>query len=201
MPYPKPKQARAVITEQKFLDAFVRCLSAKSFGATTVDDIAAEAGLNRGAFLRRFGSKKAALFALYGRFCETALQELGCITVKLHQFQTLEAACQETSTILERLQNEHFAANRAMHELYLESLSAEPQTREIFLSTVALMKAFQQHYLSGQPFTDAGAFAATQLLVMVNYNYVLKAMPALPREPVQRHRMVAHWMAWALRFG
>jgi AcrR family transcriptional regulator len=201
MPYPKPKQVRAVVTEQKFLDAFEACLAQKSFGATTLDEIAEAAGLNRGAFLRRFGSKKAALMALYKRFCDEAVQELAQIAVNMYRWPLLESACEETSQRLEYLQNKHFAANRAMHELYVESLSAEPQTKEIFLATVALMRAFQQHYLPGQPCTEAGAFAAPQLLVTVTYNYVLKAMPALPREERERHRMIAHWMAWALRFA
>jgi AcrR family transcriptional regulator len=201
MPYVKAKQPRGIATEQSFLDAFEQCLGQKSFLATTVDDIAETAGLSRGAFLRRFGSKKAALLALYGRFCDAALEEVARISLHMYTWKTLEEACVEASHSLERLQAAHFAANRAMHELFLDSLSAEPKTKEIFLATVALMRAFQRHFLPGQPCTEAGAFAASQLLVTVNYNYVLKAMPALPRQADERHRMIAHWMAWALRFG
>ena len=67
--YKKPKQTRAVITEQKFLDALSSLLSEKSLNKLTIEEIAERANLHRGAFLKRFGSKRQALFVLFERYC------------------------------------------------------------------------------------------------------------------------------------
>ena len=60
MTYKKPLQSRAILTEQRFLDALHELLQEKSLGQLTVDDIAEKAQLTRGAFLKRFGTKNAA---------------------------------------------------------------------------------------------------------------------------------------------
>lgn len=41
-----------------------------SFKNLSTEDIAREAGISMGAFLRRFGSKRQALYVLYQRYCE-----------------------------------------------------------------------------------------------------------------------------------
>lgn len=70
-----PKQARSTTTEKKFLEAFARLLETQSFNKTTVDQIALAAGLHRSAFLKRFGSKKGALIALWEEYCKLAQDE------------------------------------------------------------------------------------------------------------------------------
>ena len=51
-----------------------------------------------------------------------------------------------------------------------------------------------------KPYTDTGAFSGSQVLVSVNFNYILRAMPALPRDHDTRHRMIALMIVAALRF-
>jgi hypothetical protein len=60
------------------------------------------------------------------------------------------------------------------------------------------MRAIQKQFLMGTAATDAGAFAAAQLLITINYNYVLKAMPALPSEADKRHQLNGKIVAMAL---
>ena len=198
MDYAKPTQARAIETERRFLQAFRELLQEKAFAQTTVDEIAMRAGLHRGAFLKRFGSKKNALLTLYSQYCEKALDVVAKIHAELPQIDSVHAVCEWMSRELERIQTEDFSANRAMHEIFLEELQTDAGTKRIFLAGVDLMRAVQKRYLSDHPCTDTGAFAATQMLVTLSYNQVIKATPAMPTNPQVRHRLIADCLVRAL---
>lgn len=189
--YQKPKQSRSIETEQRFLDAFNRLLVSKSYGKLTIDDIADHAGLHRGAFLKRFGSKKQALMILWGQYCcqcSIAMQEM---TQSLPDCTTsFEDTCIEISRRLEELQLRHFSANRAINEHFMEDLEVAEPTKEAFRESVEMMRCVQRRFLKGAHFSDAGAFAAAQLLLTINYNYVIRAMPALPMDAKIRHRLI-----------
>ena len=199
MTYKIPTQSRAKDTERRFLDALATCLQHKSFDETTIDAIADVAKLHRGAFLKRFGSKRAALAALYARYCSKALDEIQRIASNLEKWGNAEAACLEASMTLARIQTEDFGCNRAMHELFIKDLKTDPQTQQIFLATVDLMRQLQKHFLPANSFSDVGAYAATQLLTSLNYYQVIKALPALPRDHATRHALIAGCMLSALQ--
>ena len=76
-----------------------------------------------------------------------------------------------------------------MHEL----------TKKIFKVAVALMRALQVRFLDVSHYTDAGAWNATQILVTVSYNYLLRAMPALPEDHGKRHKLIADLLEVALK--
>lgn len=179
--------------------ALAELLEQKSFAQATVDEIATRAGLHRGAFLKRFGSKKNALLCLYAGYTEKASALIASIRSQLPHIASISEVCRLMSQELERIQTEDFAANRAMHEMFLEELRTDPQTKRIFMETVDLMRAIQTHFLPAQSFTDNGAYSATQLLVTINYNYVLKAMPALPKDPGIRHALIADCLVRSLQ--
>ena len=61
-----PAPARGQDSRQKLLDAAVRLIRTKGYGATRVEDICAEAGLTKGAFFHHFPSKEALGVALAG---------------------------------------------------------------------------------------------------------------------------------------
>ena len=197
MDYVKPKQSRAVETEQRFLDALEHCLSFKSYRETTIQDIAEAAGLHRGAFIKRFKTKEMALFQLYARYKDRASEVLKDILSRLGGFESLEELTVHMSETLERIQRRDFSANRAMNEVFLVNLATDPYTVEIFKETVEVMRAAQRHFLAPGSYSDTGAFAATQILVSANYFYVLHAMPALPKNPRLRHRLIGRWMVQA----
>ena len=199
MLYSKPQQKRALETEEKFLNALDQCLALKSFNETTVDEIAEVAGLHRSAFMKRFGSKKGALLVLHSRYCEKTHLEIRRLRELKNSWSSALSVCKQSSVTLERLQRESFSCNRAMHEVFMESLKTDEQTKEIFLATVSLMREVQQHFFPENSQSETGALAATQLLVTINYNYVLKAMPALPRDADQRHSLIAECMVSALK--
>jgi AcrR family transcriptional regulator len=196
--YRKPQQPRAIATEQRFLDSLDVLLQNKSLAQLSIDEIAEHAHQTRGAFLKRFGSKKQSLFILWSRYCKRASTEMAQITTLLPTFQSAKAACIHMSTQLETIQRLDFSANRAMHEDFQENLRIDPQTQKIFLECVELMRCTQRQFLPGTAASDTGAFAAAQLLVTINYNHVLKAMPGLPADPVVRHEMVGEIMALVL---
>ncbi len=76
MPEPqRPKQARALETERKLLDALMRLLANKSFSELTVAELAREAGVTTGAIYRRFENKEGVLRAAVYRFILDRTQE------------------------------------------------------------------------------------------------------------------------------
>jgi AcrR family transcriptional regulator len=198
--YTPPRQERAKTTEQKFLDALEELLYEKSLGLLTIDEISDKACLTRSAFLKRFGSKKKALLILYGRYCEKVLASISEISDTLHNYEDAIAACRCISMRAEQLQTSDFSANRAMHELYMEQLEIAPETKALFLATLKLMKKIQVAHMPKGTGTDMGAYSATQLIFTINYNYVLKAMPALPNDYETRHQLIATLVADALKF-
>jgi AcrR family transcriptional regulator len=121
--YHKPLQPRSIVTEQRFLDALHELLQEKSLGQITVDEIADKAQLTRGAFLKRFGSKKQALLVLYERYCDKVLASMAEITINLPQHTQVADVCYGMSKQAETLQLLDFPANRAMHEIFQEQLT------------------------------------------------------------------------------
>jgi AcrR family transcriptional regulator len=197
--YKKPLQPRAIATENRFLDALNELLKDKSLGQLSIDEIAQHAQLTRGAFLKRFGSKKQALFVLWAFYCTRASEEMVTIANGLQDFACIEDACMHMSRRLEHIQTHAFSVNRAMHEDFQENLRIDPQTKKIFLDCVGLMRQVQKRFNLAHSASDAGAFAAAQLLITINYNYVLKAMPALPIDPQARHKLIGDVVALALK--
>ncbi len=59
-------------------------------GQLTIDEIAEKTQLIRGAFLKRFGTKKQALLILYERYCEKV--SAGMSNIALHLSQNANAA-------------------------------------------------------------------------------------------------------------
>lgn len=198
VPYQNPVQSRAKLTEQRFLDALDGLLKEKSLGLLTVDEIAVCAGLTRSSFLKRFGSKKQALYVLYERYCQRASAEMNDIKLRFSQFTNLQEACKYMSERLEDLQRMEFSSNRAMHEDFQENLKINPSTKKIFLECVELMNAAYTQFSDGKVAPKEKVFSAAQLLVTINYNYVLCAMPGLPSQPHDRHTLIGEIMASVL---
>lgn len=87
----KPKQARALKTEQDLLDALVRLLAQKSFADLTVSELAREAGLTTGAIYRRFANKEDVLKTAFNRLLlQRAKQDDGSYPKSLSDQQLLK---------------------------------------------------------------------------------------------------------------
>lgn len=198
--YTCPQQTRSKVTEQKFLDALQDLLQDKSLNLLTIDEIALKARLTRSAFLKRFGTKHQALLVLYERYCSKVTVAMAEISAGLNDCKDATEACYRISKRAEALQLADFAANRAMHEMFMEKLAIAPQTKALFSQCCELMKEVQTHLLPPGAGTSTGVFAAAQLIFTINYNHVLKAMPGLPRDPETRHRMIATIVSKALHF-
>lgn len=196
MEYSKPKQSRAYQTETIFLDAFAALLQKQGFHKTTISDIADAAQMTRSAFMSRFGSKRAALTVLFRRFCDDVRATLA----ELHQGEAEKASlhdiCFEISARYEALVRQHWGANRAMHEIFLLEGKIDDQTKEIFKATTTTLSELLIQY--GIRPTQQVVFAAVQLLVTINNNYVLMAMPGLPADHDTRQRMIAQLLTRVL---
>lgn len=197
--YQRPIQARAIATESRFLDSVNELLRYKSFAALTVEEIAEHAGLTASAFIKRFGTKKQALLLLWERYCDKASGVMSQIGGNLSQYPGAIDACIAMSEQLEALQTAYFPVNRAMHEDFQENLKVHPLTKKIYLECVTLMRHIQIRFMEAPTATEHQAFAAAQLLITINYNYVLKAMPGLPADPDVRHLMIARILILSLQ--
>ena len=192
MHYRSPVQNRAIETERRFLEAAKRLFGIQGFAATTVDDIAAEANLHRGAFLKRFGSKDAAKLMIYEDYCQDALCAMDNFVSELpsSKFQSLEDAFSVVSRRLENLQRRHFAANRIMYEDYACGLVIHEKTKEIFRALVRLVEATDLHLNPQANREKSVYYTASQLLVTLNYESVLSAMPGLSKCPLARQKVI-----------
>lgn len=200
MQFRQPKQSRSLETTQRYLDAFEELLARQGFARTTIDDIAAAADLTRSAFLARFGSKRQALFLLFDEYCRKVSLDMTAFSEELEQYATVADCTVEISTRFEHHLKAHLGSNRAMHEIFLEELKVDESTQKIFRELIDLMRQVQSHFMADHRFTDTGAFSGAQVLVTTNYNYVLKAMPAMPQDASTRHRMIGRMVGEALKF-
>jgi len=195
--YSEPKQNRSKATEEAFLSALDTLLVQTSFKNLSIDEIAREAGISKSAFLRRFGSKRQALYVLYERYCEKTTVVMDRIVSELPRKEQVTESLLDMPQSLELLIKEHYSSNRAMREDFQENLEVHPSTRRIFLECVEMMCKTQQRFFGGM--SDAGAFAAAQILVTNTFEYVFNAMPGLPRDYEQRHKLIAEVLLVALQ--
>lgn len=199
MMYPPPTQARSRSSERKFLIAFDDLLRVNGYENTSIDDIADRAGLTRDAFLKRFGSKEQAAIVLFARYCDQVMSVMNDFQAQLPQHTDLHLVLREMSQQFEAVLQMHLAANRAMNEHFHKRLEVHELTKKIFKAAVELMRAVQLRFLDVSHYTEAGAWNATQILVTVSYNYLLRAMPALPEDHGKRHKLIADLLEVALK--
>lgn len=199
MKYTPPTQPRAINTERKFLRALNDLLELHGYTNTTIDDVADLAGLTKAAFLKRFGSKEQAVIVLFGKYCDQVSDLMRSLHNQLSDFQHLQFTLREMSQQFEAVLQMHLSSNRAMHEHFQQRLEVHDLTKQIFKQCVELMKDVQAQFLEKGSYTDSGAWYATQLLVTIDYNYLLRAMPAMPDDFDTRHNLVAEILEVALK--
>lgn len=199
MTYSKPIQDRAKKTTELFLQALAQQLLLKGYAKTTLDDVVSQCGFTRAAFIKRFGSKEAAVLVLFEAYCDEAHERMTKIQASLGTEPSLHNVLYTVSSTFEDLLTKHLAVNRAMHEHFLQNLEVHNLTKRIFIQCVAMMEQIQSEYLKGVTCSSQGAWAAAQLLVTTDYNYALKAMPGLPADKKQRHELIADVIEVALK--
>jgi AcrR family transcriptional regulator len=197
--YSKPLQHRAIATEQRLLDSLDLLLREKSLSRLSIDEIADHAHLSRGAFLKRFGTKKQALMTLWERYGERSLVVKKRLMDNLVLHSNALDACCMVSTAIEDLQRGDFSANRAMFDDFEEELQIHSITKMVFMECVDLVFNIRKKYIDSTTQRNSCDFAAAQLLITLNYNYVMKAMPGFPADPDARHRLIGRLAVEILR--
>lgn len=198
MTYSKPIQDRAKKTAELFLQALGQQLLIKGYANTTIDEVVAQCGLTRAAFIKRFGSKETAVLVLFEAYCDEATERMTTIQESLETEPSLHSVLYTVSSTFEDLLTKYLAVNRAMHEHFLQNLKVHALTKRIFIQCVEMMEQIQSQYLKGVACSSQGTWAAAQLLVTTDYNYALKAMPGLPVDKKQRHELIADVLEVAL---
>lgn len=191
MTYKTPKQNRAIKTEQAFLASFAELLLTQSYAETTVVDIAQKANKTQSAFMARFGSKRHALEQLFELFCQDIYRAIDQAREDIKDSQSPEAGLMTLSLRYEELVKQHLGANRAMAELFMLDGKISPQTKGIFMATVDLFQTFFIQQL-GPDHAIEKSYASTQLLITLNYYHALGAMPAMPPNREERHRLIVN---------
>jgi AcrR family transcriptional regulator len=149
------------------------------FDATSVDQIAAAAGISRSTFFRQFGSKEDVVFADHA----VLLAEARELLARPHRDPWL-AVCQAAELVFS-----HFAAEGELAGRRYAVVNAHPALRDKELVTVfRYEKLFDAHLRAALPELDpldSVRFAAT---VIATHNYLLREFMRGAR-PVSRAQM------------
>ncbi len=146
-------------TETRILDAALEAVAA---GTSTMDDIAARAGVGRVTLFRRFGSKDALLRRLYGREVE---RFLGRVDAALSEFDDPADRIAEAFVACVREGSRHPLLATVPPGVALEALAAGDP------SPVEVGRRFVAERL------EPGREAAADLLVRLAITYVLVPSP------------------------
>lgn len=198
--YSRPVQSRALSTEGRFLESLQQLLLEKPLSQLTIDEVAGFAGLSRGAFLKRFGSKRRALFVLYARCGEGAAQGLQTIRADLARYTDLDDFCCALAASIEHWQWTNMPVIRAVMEDFLGQSRVTFQTKKLFVELFKVMREAQRYLHRGETLPADSAMAATQTLITISVNYALNAMPALPADAHARNRLIGKTVAETLRY-
>ncbi|MBI3584916.1 MAG: TetR/AcrR family transcriptional regulator [Nitrospinae bacterium] len=98
------KRETGEIRKQQILESAIRCISRQGYHQTTMDDIASEAGLSKGALYWYFKSKDEILTAMCRQQCDEHLQILSHFADQ--KMSIKELALKTGDKILESLINE-----------------------------------------------------------------------------------------------
>lgn len=201
MAYRPPQQSRSRTSEDEMLAAFQSSLEKHGYLETNLEQVAAEAGLSRPGFLKRFGSKKGALIILYNRYCDECVDVLKSIRDEVSDYTNLTDFFSMLYQRTEEAQLANFAVNRAMSQDFFAELSVAEGTVEVFKAFLEVMNELQKQDYVPQAVTPAGQYAASQLIITIGLNSALGAMTGLPRDKSERVALVGHLAKEAFLFS
>ena len=136
------KQARSLDTERRFLTSLNELLAHQSFSSTSIQQIADHAGLQKAAFIKRFGTKRDALFALFDVYCDAINLLINDIKDSHKKgFKNTEDILFYLSKRFSETLKNHIASNRAMHELFLDDFETNERTKAIFRNATDLLSS------------------------------------------------------------
>ncbi|NUP75853.1 MAG: TetR family transcriptional regulator, partial [Sinomonas sp.] len=147
--------------------AAVRLYAEQGYEATSVEQIAAAAGVSRSTFFRQFRSKEDVVFADH----DVLLDEAEAFLARPHD-DPWDAVCAAAELVFA-----HFAEERDLAQLRYEVVNREPSLRDKELVTTFRYERLFRRYLSsavaGIAPLDAVRFAAT---VIATHNYCLRGL-------------------------
>lgn len=198
MTFRRPTQPRAQLSTQRFLDALKGLLEEKCYSDISIEEVAGRANQTKSAFLQRFGTKEQSLYVLFSVYADEVSASMARLVGELDDKTPLDELLFGMSFHFERMLKKHFAANRAMNEVFNRTLVHNPITERIFAECVEMMRVVQGRYLT-EGCSESGVKAAAQLLVSLNFHYLLNIMSAFPADQTERHRLIAELLSVALR--
>jgi AcrR family transcriptional regulator len=191
--YRRPVQSRAIETERRFKDSARILFEEQGSFLTTIDEIAGNAMLHRGALLKRFGSKDGLKLSLYIDYFEDAEERISDYRHRLLEarFRDLDHALFFASKSIEETQVIHLSVTRLMYEDFSVEFSEKRAARSLFCRAVRLVNETYSYFNPDRTHNRIGARACTQLIVTLNFEYVVKALDGFPQDAELRHRMIS----------
>lgn len=145
----------------------IRLFSENSYEATTVDQIAAAAGISRRTFFRQFGSKEDVIFADHEALFARVAKHLVTFTG-----DPWDAPCSGAEIVFT-----HFLATRELAVRRFRVVQEVPALRDRELvTTYRYQRMFEENLRSRLPEQSAAHLAGYAAAVTGAHNYLLRAM-------------------------
>ena len=153
---------------ERLTAAALELFDERGYEHTTVDDIAARAGVGRTTFFRAFGSKEDVVFPHHEKVLLAVRDRLAAATPETASVAVVEAA---------RLVLRHYLAEGAVARTRYRLTSSVPALRAREIATMQqyqrLFRGYIASWLGGGPGTDLRAELAANLVVTA-HNFVLR---------------------------
>ncbi|GHD02276.1 TetR family transcriptional regulator [Zhihengliuella salsuginis] len=149
----------------------LRLLVHRGFDATSVDQLAAAAGMSRSTFFRRFGSKEGMVFADMERVIDSVSERLG------------ERDARSTADVVVRAALgvfDHLTADAERADLRRQLLAAVPALRDRELVSTHRFESAFRHGLADVFADEESASVAYSAAVVALHNYHLRRWLAAP---------------------
>jgi AcrR family transcriptional regulator len=199
------RQQSRDLTRQQLLDAAQKLVAEKGLGATSVEDIASEAGFTRGAFYSNFASKTELFIEMLRRDHEQSIQEFADLFARETPLDELRAQIRELYSSIHgdccsfinwtearllavrdpafrekfaQLTRETQAQIAGFIEVFYRAAGSEPPTsvETLSLGFISLIEGVQLYHLSSPDTDDA---AVQQVLGVFIDALMILALPSV----------------------
>ena len=188
---PSPRQARSVEKRARILEAGRALFREKGYEATSINDIAARAGVAAGAFYLSFRSKRQLLVVLMNELTE----RLAALDLRPAASRDMQSALREFVAALFRTDLEYYGVVRAWQEASLADRELRAMHAEIESWTHArILAVFRKLQALPRARRDADLPAFARMMDRHFWSLLARAATLTPRELQREVRIAADVM-------
>jgi len=188
---PSPQQARSVEKRARILDAGRALFRERGYESTSINDIAARAGVAAGAFYLSFRSKRQLLVVLMNELTE----RLAALDLRPAASRDMQSALREFVAALFRTDLEYYGVVRAWQEASLADRELRAMHAEIESWTHArILSVFRKLQALPRARRDADLPAFARMMDRHFWSLLARAATLTPRELQREVRIAADVM-------